>query len=55
MALGFGLARTLPAWLTLVLALALELAALIAVRDNLTLNVWMFLLPTDAVRSWQAG
>jgi len=55
MALGFWLARKLPAWLTLVLALALELAALIAVRDNLTLNVWMFLLPTDAVRSWQAG
>jgi hypothetical protein len=55
MALGFWLARKLPLWLTVALALALEAAALVAVRDNLTLNVWMFLLPTDAVRAWQAG
>jgi hypothetical protein len=55
MALGFWLARRLPLWLTVVLALALELAALVAVRDNLTLNIWMFLFPTDAVRAWQAG
>ena len=55
MALGFWLARRLPPWLTIVLALALEAAALVAVRDNLTLNIWMFLFPTDAVRAWQAG
>ena len=55
MALGFWLARRLPAWLIVALAVALELAALLAVRDNLTLNVWMFLFPTDAVRAWQAG
>ena len=55
MALGFWLARKLPAWITLALAVALEAAALVAVRDNLTLNIWMFLFPTDAVRAWQAG
>lgn len=55
MAIGFWLARRLPAWITVVLMLALELAALVAVRDNLTLNVWMFLFPTDAIRAWQAG
>lgn len=55
MALGFWLARKLPLWLTVVLAIALEVAALIAVRDNLTLNIWMFLVPSDAVRAWQAG
>ena len=55
MALGFWLARKLPLWLTAALAIALELAALTAVRDNLTLNVWMFLLPNDTIRAWQAG
>ena len=55
MALGFWLARRLPVWVTVLAMVALELAALAAVRDNLTLNVWMFVLPTDAVRDWQAG
>ncbi len=55
MAFGFWLARKLPWQLTVALALLLELAALIAVRDNLTLNVWMFLFPNDAIRNWQAG
>ena len=55
MALGFWLARKLPLWVTVVIALGLEAAALAAVRDNLTLNVWMFLFPTDSVRTWQAG
>ena len=55
MAFGFWLARKLPLWVTIVAAIALELAALAAVRDNLTLNVWMFLFPTDAIRQWQAG
>ena len=55
MALGFLLARKLPVWALLVLAAALELAALAAVRDNLALNIWMFLFPTDAIRDWQAA
>jgi hypothetical protein len=55
MALGFWLARRLPLWLAGALVIALELAALAAVRDNLTLNVWMFLLPNDTIRAWQAG
>ena len=55
MAAGFWFARKLPLWVTLAAAVILELAALAAVRDNLTLNVWMFLFPNDAVRDWQAG
>lgn len=55
MLLGFAIARRLPPWATLVLGVALEIIALVAIRDNLTLNVWMLLAPNHAVRSWQAG
>lgn len=55
MAAGFWLARKLPVWITIAAAIALELAALAAVRDNLTLNVWMFLVPNEAIRTWQSG
>jgi len=55
MAIGFWLARKLPVWVTVAAAIALELAALAAVRDNLTLNIWMFLLPNETIRAWQSG
>ena len=55
MAVGFLAARRLPLWATILLLLVLELVPLWAIRDNLTLNVWMLLAPSDALRSWQAG
>ncbi len=55
MALGFLAARRLPVWVSVALALALEWAALIVIRDNLTLNIVMLLAPSDAIRAWQAG
>ena len=55
MLLGFALASRLPVWTSVLLVLALELAALLAIRDNLTLNILMLLWPVDAVRNWQAG
>lgn len=55
MVVGFAVARRLPPWATIALGIALELVALAAIRDNLTLNVWMLAAPNDAVRSWQAG
>jgi hypothetical protein len=55
MALGFLAARRLPLWASVALLLVLELIPLLVIRDNLTLNVWMLLAPTDAVRAWQAG
>ena len=55
MALGFLAARKLPLWASIVVVLALELVPLVAIRDNLTLNVIMLLSPSDAILNWQAG
>ncbi len=55
MALGFFLAARLPVWLTVVVALALELVIGAMIRDNLTLNVLMFAWPLDSVLHWQQG
>ena len=45
MILGFGIARRLPVWATIVLALGFELLTLYVIRDNLTLNVLMLVAP----------
>jgi hypothetical protein len=55
MALGFLIARRLPWWASVLLVLVLELIPLYVIRDNLTLNVWMLLAPSDALRAWQAA
>ena len=55
MAMGFWVARKVPLWLAVMLLVAIELIPLFAIRDNLTLNVWMLLWPTEAIRAWQAG
>ena len=55
MALGFVAARRLPFWASVALVLALELVPLFVIRDNLALNVWMLLSPSDALRAWQSG
>lgn len=55
MMLGFWLAGRLPWRVSLGLGLALELVALLAIRDNLTLNVLMLLWPVEAIKDWQAA
>ncbi len=55
MALGFWGARRLPLWISVAIVLLLELIPLIAIRDNLTLNIWMLATPSEAIRTWQAS
>ena len=55
MLLGFALARRLPVWATIAVAIGFELIALAVIRDNLTLNVLMLVAPSDAIKAWQAG
>jgi hypothetical protein len=55
MALGFLLARKLPARASIILLLTLEIVPLFVIRDNLTLNVWTLIAPSKVVQAWQAG
>ena len=55
MAVGFLAARKLPLWGSIALLLALEIVPLIVIRDNLALNIWMLLAPSEALRAWQSA
>jgi hypothetical protein len=55
MIFGFLLVAFLPVWLTVTLAVAIETFTGAMIRDNLTLNVVMFLWPVDGVLEWQKG
>lgn len=55
MMLGFWVAAKKPIWFSVSLVLLLEIGLLIAIRDNLTLNLIMLIYPLDAVKLWQSS
>lgn len=53
MVLGFEMARRLPVWTTITLAVLFELVVGFFIHDNLTLNVVMLVHPSKAILDWQ--
>ena len=53
--IGFALARILPVWATVLLALGFEVMTALVIKDGLALNVLMLLYPNEAVMNWQGG
>jgi len=52
---GFWLARVMPVWASIVLALFFEVLTAFIIRDGLALNVLMLVWPLDSVMQWQSG
>lgn len=55
MALGFLVAWRVPVIVTILLTLAMEALAAYVIRDNLTLNILMFIYPFESVKAWQTA
>jgi hypothetical protein len=55
MALGFWAAYKFKVWQSVLAVVAIEIALLLWVRDNLTINIIMLIHPIEAIKNWQAA
>jgi len=55
MVFGFAIARKFPALATVALAVIMEAVVAYYIRDNLTLNILMFIYPSETILNWQQG
>jgi hypothetical protein len=52
---GFLLARRLPVWSIIAIAIVLELFTMYMIRDGLALNIINLLVPIEFISRWQSG
>lgn len=52
---GFVIAWRVPLLLSVIVVILLEVVALYAIRDSLTLNIIQLIQPIDAIGAWQAA
>lgn len=50
---GFIFAYRFKVWASVILFIALEVMLLIAIRDNLVINIIMLIHPIEAIKTWQ--
>jgi hypothetical protein len=53
--IGFWLAGRIGLWKSVAFFVVVEVAMLLAIRDNLLLNVVMMVYPIESIKTWQSG
>ena len=52
---GFFMASYMRVWMAIALVVAMEVGVALMIRDNLLLNIVMFIYPMEWIKAWQSG
>ncbi|PJE51138.1 MAG: hypothetical protein COV29_02595 [Candidatus Yanofskybacteria bacterium CG10_big_fil_rev_8_21_14_0_10_36_16] len=55
MAIGFVFSWKVPTWVSVLVLVVIEVFLAFWIKDNLTLNIIMFIHPFEAIKNWQLG